>query len=151
MATVYLSIGTNLGNKKENIQQAMQLLEKRAGEIISRSSFYENPPWGFSSPNQFLNIATAITTSLTPAELLSTAKQIEQEMGRMSNNSGTYQDRIIDIDILLYEQFIIKSPALTIPHPLMHLRRFVLQPLSEIAPNITHPILNKTISELSCT
>ncbi len=130
---IYLSLGSNLGNKEANIQRAYELIEQRIGPIKRRSSLYRTAPWGFSSPNEFLNSAIAIETSLSPRELLIATQEIEQIVGRKgkTDDSG-YQDRIIDIDILYYNDLVINEPDLVIPHPLINKRDFVLKPLKEI-------------------
>ncbi|GHT43804.1 2-amino-4-hydroxy-6-hydroxymethyldihydropteridine diphosphokinase [Bacteroidia bacterium] len=149
MAIAYLSLGTNLGEKEQNIRTSIHMLKDRAGTIPALSALYETPPWGFRSGNSFLNAALCLETSLTPFDLLDTIKLIEQEMGRPPKASDIYQDRIIDIDILLYGGLILDTAKLVIPHPLMHKRKFVLTPLAEIAPALLHPVLEKTILELS--
>ncbi|MDR1403581.1 MAG: 2-amino-4-hydroxy-6-hydroxymethyldihydropteridine diphosphokinase [Tannerellaceae bacterium] len=148
MATAYLSIGTNLEDKRRNMTTAAGLLAERVGEILVLSTLYETKPWGFESENTFLNAAVILETRLSPLELLDITKQIELEMGRKEKSDGMYKDRIIDIDILMYEDVIIQTDELTIPHPLMHKRNFVLAPLAEIAATLTHPTLKKTIGEL---
>ena len=148
MAQVFLSIGTNLGNKEENITLALERLQE-IGRVGRRSSLYHTEPWGFSSPNTFCNIAVEIETSMQPLPLLQALQTIERDMGRTAKSTnGTYADRIIDIDILLYDNCVIDTPQLTIPHPLMHQRLFVLEPLCEIAPKRLHPILGKSIAQL---
>ncbi|MDR2968162.1 MAG: 2-amino-4-hydroxy-6-hydroxymethyldihydropteridine diphosphokinase, partial [Tannerellaceae bacterium] len=129
MATVYISLGTNIGNKRGNLLSAAALLSERAGDILALSTVYETKPWGFQSENDFLNAALTLTTKLTPPELLDTTRLIEIEMGRISKSDGAYHDRIIDIDILMYDDLIMESDHLTIPHPLMHKRKFVMDPL----------------------
>lgn len=149
MSTVYLSLGTNLGNKDENLRKAVKLINERVGKVISLSAFYETAPWGFSSDNTFLNAAAGIETTLKPLELLAETKKIEKEMGRLQKTeNGAYTDRIIDIDLLLYDGLIINTPELTLPHPHMLERAFVMEPLVEIAPDIMHPILDKRLKEL---
>lgn len=149
-APVYLGLGTNLGNKEENIALAVEYIKKQIGNIRSQSAFYVSEPFGFEFDNLFLNCAVEISTTLLPHELLATTQLIEKEMGRLiKSNSKGYSDRIIDIDILLYNKLIINNPPeLVIPHPLMQERHFVLKPLSEIAPTFVHPVLNKTIAQL---
>lgn len=146
---VYLSLGTNLGNKEENLRTAMILIEEQVGTITSQSALYASAPWGFDSENTFLNNAIAVATSLTPEELLSTTQHIERTLGRTHKSvDGQYSDRLIDIDMLLYDDVVMHTPSLTLPHPLMHRRLFVLNPLSEIAPTMIHPLLQKEIATL---
>lgn len=146
---VYLGLGTNIGNKRKNLITAASLLAERAGDILTLSRFYESEPWGFKSENMFLNAALKLQTDFAPLTLLSAIQQIEIEMGRTEKSKGEYHDRIIDIDILLYERLIMQNPNLIIPHPLMTERKFVMEPLAEIAPTFMHPILNLTIAELN--
>ncbi len=132
----YLGIGTNLGDKATNINQCLCLLEKEAGTIVRRSNCIESSAWGFASEHTFLNMVVCINTPLSPYQLLETTQQIEQEMGRTDKTvNGLYHDRLIDIDILLYEDYHITSPELTIPHPLITKRPFVYRPLKEILPH----------------
>ncbi|MBP3553531.1 MAG: 2-amino-4-hydroxy-6-hydroxymethyldihydropteridine diphosphokinase [Bacteroidaceae bacterium] len=146
---VYLSLGTNLGNKEENLRTAMTLIEEQVGTITSQSALYASAPWGFDSENTFLNNAISVETSLTPEELLSTTQRIEHTLGRTHKSvDRQYSDRLIDIDILLYDDVVMHTPSLTLPHPLMHRRLFVLEPLSEIAPTMIHPLLQKEIATL---
>lgn len=148
MAIAYLALGTNIGNKRRNMITAAALLAERVGDVLALSGFYETEPWGFQSDNAFLNAALQLETSLPPLELLKATQQIEIEMGRTQKSNGAYHDRIIDIDILLYDDLILRTPELTLPHPLMHERRFVMEPLAEIAPNLVHPVLKKTVIEI---
>ena len=150
MATVYLGLGTNIGNKKENLTRAIETLSLALGHYTALSTFMETAPWGFESDNTFLNCAAAFETGLSPEELLNTTERIERELGRTTKSTGgTYHDRVIDIDILLYGNETIATPRLTIPHPLMHLRDFVLEPLAQIAPHALHPTTGKSIRELA--
>ena len=150
MATVYLGLGTNIGNKKENLTRAIEALSLALGHYTALSSFIDTAPWGFESDNTFLNCAVSFETVLLPEELLGTTERIERELGRtVKSTGGTYHDRVIDIDILLYGNETIDTPRLTIPHPLMHLRDFVLEPLAEIAPEVVHPTTGKSISRLA--
>lgn len=146
----YLGIGTNLGNRKQNIELALKSIEKQIGNIISLSAFYSSEPVGFVSDNVFLNCAVKISTTLSPNELLTYTQEIEKEMGRLQKtDSMGYSDRIIDIDILFYNNKVVnQAPRLIIPHPHIQERDFVLIPLSEIAPDLVHPILHKTILQL---
>lgn len=148
MAKVYLSLGSNMGNKKRNIVTAVALLAERVGDISALSSLYETEPWGFSSENTFLNAAVVMETPLSPADLLTLTQPIERELGRTRKSDGEYHDRLIDIDILMYDNLVMETPELTLPHPLMHLRTFVLEPLAEIAARVVHPVLHKTIEAL---
>ncbi len=148
MATVCIGIGTNIGNKRGNLIKAAALMAEKAGEVVALSSFYETEPWGFTSENTFLNAALILETQLDPLDLLATTRQIETEMGRLQKSDGQYHDRIIDIDLLLYDDLIMRTALLTLPHPLMQERLFVVQPLAEIAPCRRHPILGKTMREL---
>lgn len=148
MAIAYLALGTNIGNKRRNMITAAALLAERVGDVLALSGFYETEPWGFQSENTFLNAALRLETSLSPLELLKATQQIEAEMGRTQKSNGTYHDRIIDIDILLYDDLILQTPELILPHPLMQDRRFVMEPLLEIAPSVVHPVFKKTIVSL---
>ena len=148
MAIAYLALGTNIGNRRRNMITAAALLAERVGDVLALSGFYETEPWGFQSENTFLNAALRLETSLSPLELLKATQQIEEEMGRTQKSNGTYHDRIIDIDILLYDDLILQTPELTLPHPLMQDRRFVMEPLLEIAPSVVHPVFKKTIVSL---
>ncbi len=149
MATVYLGLGTNLGNKEANLRTAIYKLQERIGKQVSLSSFYETAPWGFESDHSFLNAAIGLETSLSPIEILHITQEIEKELGRTKKSvNGSYSDRLIDIDILLYDTLVLQTPELTIPHPLMTERDFVMKPLIEIAGNVIHPIRQKTLSEL---
>ncbi|MDL2256500.1 2-amino-4-hydroxy-6-hydroxymethyldihydropteridine diphosphokinase [Parabacteroides sp. OttesenSCG-928-G06] len=148
MAVVYLSIGTNIGNKRENLIRASALLAERVGDVLALSSMYHTEPWGFESDNTFLNAALIQLTNLSPEELLDATRLIEIEMGRIEKSKKGYEDRIIDIDILLYDQLIMETPRLTIPHPQMHKRLFVMRPLVEIAPALEHPVLHQTVEEI---
>ena len=149
--TVYLSLGTNIGDKEQNLTRAIEALSLALGRCIAVSQFIGTEPWGFQSENSFLNCAAAFETELSPFELLDTTERIERELGRTAkSHGGNYSDRIIDIDILLYGSMTIESERLTIPHPLMHMRNFVLEPLAQIAPDAVHPTLDRSIRELKC-
>ena len=148
MAIAYLALGTNIGNKRRNMITAAALLAERVGDVLALSGFYETEPWGFQSENTFLNAALLLDTSLSPLELLKATQEIEIEMGRTQKSNGAYHDRIIDIDILLYDNLVLQTPELTLPHPLMHERLFVMEPLAEIAPNVIHPVFKKPVISL---
>ena len=136
--TAYLSLGTNLGDKEHNLLSAISEIRRRIGPVKAQSAFLATRPWGFESPHTFLNAAIRIETALSPLDLLHQTQQIERDMGRKHKSvNGQYHDRIIDIDILLYDDLHIATPELTIPHPHMHERDFVLLPLKEINESIT--------------
>ena len=138
MSKVYLGLGSNLGNKEENIHKAITLIGERVGLVVRQSSLISSEPWGFQSPNSFLNAVVCCETELTPRQVLQTTQQIERELGKRmihaTKRKGiiNYQDRPIDIDILLYDDLIVDEPDLKIPHPLMQQRDFVMIPLNEI-------------------
>ena len=142
---VYLSLGSNLGDRAAHLRTAIDKL-CNLGEVVAVSSFYETEPVDFTDQAWFLNCAIAFETTESPEELMASILRIEQQMGR--RRTQRKGPRIIDIDILLFDDAIIESPPLTIPHPAMHERRFVLQPLAEIAPQTEHPARGKTIQEL---
>ena len=141
MAKVYISLGTNLGDKEQNLRTAVQKIEEQVGKVISLSAFYITAPWGFDSEHSFLNAAACMETELSP-------------LGRTHKSvGGVYSDRLIDIDLLLYDDLILSvtSPsgaALNLPHPLMAERDFVMRPLTEIAPELVHPVLGKAMKVL---
>jgi 2-amino-4-hydroxy-6-hydroxymethyldihydropteridine diphosphokinase len=143
--TVYLSLGSNVGDRKAQLREAQARLGAE-GRVVATSSLYETEPVEFTNQPWFLNCAVALETNDTPQELIEAILRMEAEMGRQRlQNKGP---RTIDIDILLFGDTILDSPGLTIPHPAMHQRRFVLEPLAEIAPALFHPIFGKTIREL---
>jgi 2-amino-4-hydroxy-6-hydroxymethyldihydropteridine diphosphokinase len=143
--TVYLSLGSNLGNRQANLDMALKLLSERMrmGKV---SSIYDTEPLGNVNQPRFLNLAAEVSTRLTPEGLLALTKGIERKMGRYSRSG---EPRIIDIDIVLYGDTVLDTPDLVIPHPKMAERSFVLMPLAEIAPDLVHPVLKKTIKELN--
>ena len=146
MRKIYLSIGSNKGNRYSFIKEALRLIRKDIGKVILMSKIYETKSWGFQS-DDFLNICIMIKSDLLPAELLNKLKNIEYKIGRIGN-SNEISAREIDIDILFYSDKIVDHKDLIIPHPRLHLRNFVLYPLNEIASDFVHPILIKPISEL---
>ena len=142
---VYLGLGSNLGDREENIRKAISLIGERVGLVIRQSSLIETEPWGFKSDNKFLNAVILCETTLTPRQVLRATQKIERELGKLRKHStrrsplsfiiyplSIYRDRPIDIDILLYDDLTIDEPDLKIPHPLMHERDFVMIPLKEI-------------------
>jgi len=142
---VYLSLGSNLGDRAGQIAEAIRRLEEE-GNVVLVSSFYETEPVDFTDQPWFVNCALALETTQLPKPLMATLLRIEREMGRQ--RTQTKSPRIIDIDILLFGDTVVDLPELTIPHPAMHQRRFVLEPLAEIAPEARHPVLKKTIRQL---
>jgi 2-amino-4-hydroxy-6-hydroxymethyldihydropteridine diphosphokinase len=141
MHTVFLSLGTNLGDKERNLNHAIAHIQRRIGTVVAKSAFVQTEPWGFESDNSFLNAAIKVETIQSPEQVLHQTQEIERMLGRVSKSvDGKYHDRIIDIDILLYyvdsvikgDGLHISTPELTIPHPLMNERDFVLIPLKEI-------------------
>ena len=130
---VYFSLGSNLGDKEGNIHEAIRRMAELAGTVERQSTLLVTEPWGFQSDNLFVNAAVCCTTRLTPRQVLEVTKRIEQEMGRTAKSvDGRYHHRVIDIDILTYDDVEIDEPDLKIPHPLMHEREFVMKPLNEI-------------------
>lgn len=144
--TVYIGIGSNLGNREENCLNSIRLIEERDIRVLKRSSLYETEPWGVEDQPMFINMAIEAETELSPLELLRVLKSIEKSMGRVQTER--WGPRIIDLDILFYNNLILETPELTIPHPYIKERPFVLIPLSEIAPEFEHPVLKKRIKEL---
>lgn len=149
MSVAYLGLGSNLGRRKHYLEQALRALEQHAGRLLKCSSFIETAPWGYDSPNPYLNAALALETALTPRQLLAVTQQIERRLGRtVKSDGGHYHDRVIDIDILYYDGLVIDEPGLTVPHPRLHRRRFVLEPLNEIAPQFIDPQRHLTVAQL---
>jgi 2-amino-4-hydroxy-6-hydroxymethyldihydropteridine diphosphokinase len=143
--TVYLSLGSNIGDREANLRAAIARLGE-LGEVIAVSSLYETEPVEFAAQPWFLNCAVALRTELMPKSFLSRVKAIEQQMGR--RRVQPKGPRTLDIDILLFGNAVVSTPQLKLPHPAMHQRRFVLEPLAEIAPDARHPVLKRTIREL---
>ena len=149
MAKVYLSLGSNLGDRLSNIQQAVCLLNlDNDVKLLKASSFYEAEPWGGVAKNWFVNAIIEVSTSLSPEELLIVIKRIEAQLGRERSENREYTDRTIDIDILFYDDKLINTENLVIPHRFFHKRAFMLVPMLEIAQDFVHPLFHKTVSEL---
>ena len=137
MATLYLSLGTNLGDRPKNLTSALKLIGKKVGTVVSTSDVMETDPWGFESSNRFLNMVAKVETDMQPIDVLHATQEIERKLGRTKKSvNREYQDRLIDIDILLYDNLVMNTPELTIPHPLMYEREFVMKPLLQIAPEL---------------
>lgn len=147
MHKVFLGIGSNLGNREFNLREAVDCIGESVGTILKASSLFETEPWGFETETHFLNMAVEVETKLTPSGVLGAILMIETKLGRIRNGKQ-YTSRIIDIDILFYDDLIMDEIALKIPHPFIHNRKFVLVPLNEIAPGFIHPVLKKNIGSL---
>ncbi|HDR89350.1 MAG TPA: 2-amino-4-hydroxy-6-hydroxymethyldihydropteridine diphosphokinase [Bacteroidetes bacterium] len=142
MSVVCLLLGSNLGDRYAQMEKAEDLLCRTTGKKLTASGYYRSPPWGFASRNDFLNRALLFDTVLSPREVMFNCLETEKKLGRLRNTTG-YADRIIDIDILFYDDLIIHEPGITIPHPRLEERRFALAPVAEIAPGWKHPLLGK--------
>src|SRR5437763_1725378 len=144
MKRVFLGIGTNLDDRENYLKEAVAKIEEFIGRVTASSSVYETASWGFVAENEFLNIVVKAETDLAPNDLLEKIHMIETLLGRVRNEKR-YISRVIDIDILFYEDLVIDEISLKIPHPLMQDRKFVLVPFFEIEPELVHPVLRKTI------
>lgn len=151
MSIVLLSLGSNLGDRVKNIYDGIQKVADKVGKVISYSPLYESKPWGVVSPNDYINACILVETQTSPEEVMTILHDIEKEMGRV--RSTKYNDRTLDIDLLLFDQLIIDTEELKIPHPRMHERLFVLVPANQIVPMFIHPLFQKSIQELllECT
>lgn len=146
---IYLGLGSNLGDKENNLKEALRHIAQRIGKVEALSPIYETAPDGFESDNHFLNAACHVRTPLEALEVLEVTQIIERELGRCTKSvNHRYSDRTIDIDLLLFDNQEFHYPHLIIPHPQLHLRGFVLLPLADIAPQAEHPVLHKTIARL---
>jgi 2-amino-4-hydroxy-6-hydroxymethyldihydropteridine diphosphokinase len=145
MNVTYLCLGGNIGNRESSISESILQISAKVGFIHSKSNIYETEAWGVDNQQAYLNQCICVHTSLTALQLIDTLLDIEQKLGRKRTLSEHYEPRTIDIDILFFNNEIIEQPHLIIPHPRLHLRKFVLIPMNEIATNYLHPILNKTI------
>ena len=145
MKQTVLLLGSNIDNRLELLANAGSLIMEQIGSLVAASSIYESDPWGYDSNNPFFNQALLIKTNISPEKVLEKCLSIESQLGRTRNENGVYADRNIDIDILLYEDLIVSSEALEIPHPRMHQRRFCMEPLTEIVPDWKIPTFGKTV------
>ncbi len=143
---IYLSLGANLGNREANLQQAIELIKERLGEVIAISSFIETAAWGKTDQPDFLNLALLVATNYSPLKALTIIQEIEHQLGR--ERKEKWGARLIDIDIIFWDNQVISEVQLTVPHPLMHERTFVLIPMAEIAPEMEHPVLKRKMKEL---
>ena len=144
---IYLSLGSNLGDRRQNLRDARELIEKQAVGLQKISKIYQSEAWGYSSSHDFYNCCLSGITHLEPVALLDTLMEIETSLGRVRKGGG-YSDRLIDIDLLFYGDTIFEQPRLTLPHPAIANRRFVLGPLTEIAAELVHPVSGLTIKEM---
>lgn len=148
MAKLYLALGSNQGDRKALLDAARAACDASLGRVTGSSDYIETAPWGFSSPHPFLNAVLELETELSPLAVLERTQEIERQLGRRTKTEAGYQDRPIDLDLLLYDDLVLETPRLTLPHPLMHLRDFVLEPLQQLAPTLRHPVLGLSIAEL---
>lgn len=143
----YIALGSNLGDREHNLRAAIEMLRQAEGvRVSSVSSFYETEPVGYTDQPAFVNAAAEVMTTLSPTELLKLCQDIENRLGRV--RTVRWGPRTADLDILLYGDIVVDTPELKIPHPLMHERRFVLEPLAEVAPDAVHPVTGMTINQL---
>ena len=147
--SVFVLLGSNLGDREHLVNQACNMIGERCGEIVAKSRLYESEPWGFKSEHWFLNQVVKIETSLSPDALMQTLLEIEKELGRdrITPHKG-YVSRPIDLDILYFGNEIIDTQMVVVPHPRLHQRRFTLLPLCDVAPDFVHPVMNKTSLQL---
>ena len=143
--TVYIALGTNLGERKANLRAAIELMPPIV-KVLAKSHIYETPPWGYEDQPAFLNMVVKAETSLEPESLLKYLKQLEVQLGREQN--FRWGPRLIDLDILFYDDLVIDTPPLVIPHPRLHERAFVLVPLADVAPDVVHQVIQRKVSDL---
>jgi 2-amino-4-hydroxy-6-hydroxymethyldihydropteridine diphosphokinase len=148
MNVAFLCLGGNIGNREFTLKKAVEKINHEIGKVISQSNYYETEAWGVENQDKYLNQCICIETLLTSRQVLKKSLEIELSLGRKRNHKETYEPRTIDIDMLFYNSDFIQTKELTIPHPRLHLRKFVLIPLNEIASTFLHPVLNKTIKTL---
>lgn len=146
MRNVFLLLGSNLGEREKNLSRAIELIGQKTGNVLQKSGIYETAAWGKTDQPNFYNQAIEIETDLLPEKLLDTVKKIEVEIGR--KNAEKWSERIIDVDIIFYGEEIFKSETLSIPHAFMQDRKFVLEPLNEIASTVVHPVLKRSVGAL---
>jgi 2-amino-4-hydroxy-6-hydroxymethyldihydropteridine diphosphokinase len=142
MPLVYLGLGSNLGAKDQNLNDAVKILSQELGKVLKVSNFYTSAPWGYQSKNEYVNAVILINTEYSPTDVLTKTQLIEKKMGREKKSEVRYEDRLIDIDLLMYDDLIVDRPELKIPHPFISKRNFVLIPLAEIAPELIDPVTN---------
>jgi 2-amino-4-hydroxy-6-hydroxymethyldihydropteridine diphosphokinase len=145
---VIIGLGSNLSDRFAALSRALTLLKEEAGDIVAASSVWESEPWGFEADDQFLNMVVVLETGKQPRQLMQLFRSIEGRMGRKRSGGGRYESRIIDIDILLWQNRVISMPGLEVPHPKLADRRFVLEPLYEVTPDAVHPVTGLTVTEM---
>lgn len=144
----YLSLGSNMGDSRAVLAGAAREIASRIGRVVKESSVYRTAPWGFEAENDFLNSALIVESVMPPVEVMAALLEIEKKWGRVRADGGGYHSRPLDIDIIFAGNMVADIPGVTLPHPRAHLRRFVLEPLAEIAQGFVHPVLGKSMSEL---
>ena len=145
---VIFGLGSNLNDRFASLSRSLTLLKEEAGDIVAASSVWETEPWGFDADDKFLNMVAVLETGNQPRQLMQLFRSIEGRMGRKRRGGGRYESRIIDIDILLWQDRVISMPGLEVPHPKLADRRFVLEPLNEVAPDAVHPVTGLTVKEM---